>query len=140
MSSDPNLNKQCVDQLKWALQALAAPAEYQLSLFPDFVVHADELALDFADWYEVAKSRQVPRFTAEQARLLDALNARLEALSRGGPEFDPQFWSADGLRSSERWKEVRSLAGDALLLLGWPQEAPPHGRSQYVPGGRLKSN
>ncbi len=34
-------------RLKHSLQALAMPAEVQLTLFPDFVCKADELALDF---------------------------------------------------------------------------------------------
>jgi hypothetical protein len=35
------------DQLCFALQSLAAPAEQQFALFPSFVCVSDELVLDF---------------------------------------------------------------------------------------------
>src|SRR6516225_2761064 len=41
-------------QLQWAVQALAQPAEVQPTLFPSFVVVADELALEFDHWRDVA--------------------------------------------------------------------------------------
>jgi hypothetical protein len=40
-------NPGCMRRLMLSVQALAQPAEVQLSLLPDFVCKADELALDF---------------------------------------------------------------------------------------------
>ena len=44
------------DQFRWSLQALASDSDDQLSLFPDFVCKADELALDYGHWSRVARS------------------------------------------------------------------------------------
>ena len=72
-------------QFQWSLQALAMSAETQRSLFPEFVLQVDELALDFDHWYKVAQGLDGTNFSPQQLELLEAINARLEAMSRGGP-------------------------------------------------------
>ncbi len=60
-------------RLKHSLQALAMPAEVQLSLYPDFVCKADELALDFDQWKDCVNSNGVGVLTDLQRRALTAL-------------------------------------------------------------------
>ncbi|MFO0889221.1 MAG: hypothetical protein U0790_08785 [Isosphaeraceae bacterium] len=121
-------------QFRWLLQALAIDAEAQLSLFPDFVLKADELALDFDHWFSTARSLLAAELSEEQMEALSAIDARLEAMSRGGPDFEEGLWSDAALVSSPQWAEIRSLARAALRIMGWPLEVPPSGRAVYVTG------
>lgn len=124
--------KGILDQFKGSLQALAVPASDQLSLFPDFVCKADELALDFDHWYNVAESHI--KFTPEQTQVLAELDERLSEMSRNGSLFSEELWTEKGLETSEHWGRVRTLAQTALSEFGWTIEHPPEGRSTYVPG------
>jgi hypothetical protein len=122
------------NQFQWSIQALAMDAEVQRSLFPTFVCKADELALDYSDWSRVARSLFASEWSGDQLKALGAIDIRLDAMSRGGSEFDEELWSEDALTSRPQWDELRSLARAALVQLGWSVEAPPFGRSAYVPG------
>ena len=123
------------NQFCWSLQALASDAEDQLALFPTFVCKADELALDYDHWSEVARSLLADEFSPDQLAALTAIDGRLTAMSCGGVEFEEDLWSEDALRARPQWEEVRSLARSALACFGWPAERPPQGRSFYVTGG-----
>ncbi len=98
------------DQSRWSLQALAMDTDVQRSLFPDFVCKADELALDYGHWFEVARSRFASDFTNGQLHALHVINLRLEAMSRLGPEFDAGLWTEAALGSRLEWAELRSLS------------------------------
>jgi hypothetical protein len=110
--------------LKWALQALAVSPSQQLALFPDHVVKADELALDFENSASVVKGTYEPELTAQQREAMAAIDRRLAALSRFGAEYDPEIWTDAALSSDDRWAEVRRLAGAALEAFGWVVESP----------------
>ena len=112
-------------QLKWSLQALAAAGSDQLALFPDFVVKADELALDFDHWADVVRTNYETELTRPQAESLDAINRKLSTMSRDGVEFDVELWTEAALCSSEHWAGVRRLAASALEAFEWPVELPP---------------
>ncbi|MFW9832091.1 MAG: hypothetical protein ACFFD8_10000, partial [Candidatus Thorarchaeota archaeon] len=56
-------------RFKWSLQALAAPAEIQLELFPGLDLKVDELAIEFDQWYQVIKRRHA-LFSKKQNHLL----------------------------------------------------------------------
>ncbi len=109
----------------WSLQALAAPAEIQLQLFPDFDWKVDELAIEFDQWYQVMRRRSA-LFTAKARKLLEDLNRKLDEMS--GPE-NSQFWLEDTLRSDATWENIRDLARHALSAIGWPIENPMLSRS-----------
>lgn len=123
------------DQFRWSLQALAMNAEVQQSLFPDFVCKADELALDYDHWSEVARSFFGAEFSGDQLAAIQAIDRHLDAMSRGGAVFDEQLWSEEALGTRPQWVELRSLAQLALSKFGWPADKPPCARSLYVPGG-----
>ena len=123
------------DQFLWSLQALACDADAQLSLFPDFVCKADELAHDYGHWSEFVRSRFAGEFSGAQLAILQQIDDRLDAMGNGGTEFEEELWSENALRMRPQWEELRTLARLALAKLGWPTETPPWGRSFYVRSG-----
>ena len=122
------------NQLIWAVQALACNAEEQLSLFPDFVVKADELATDFSDGLLLVRNSEM---SASKLSVLRAIDTKLGRISADGAEFSESVWTDQGLRESEHWSEVRALAKEVLrefdLPLGPPPQAPNQRGVTYVP-------
>ena len=109
------------ETLRAALQALAAPAPVQLARYPEFVVKADELALDFDDALLLVRHNRAAEIDARQAAALAALDElftrmrvprgqscgrrRRCARGRNGrrPESSrPRHWWRSGGRSSPR--------------------------------------
>lgn len=117
-----------LERFKWSLQALAAPADVQLDLYPDSDWKVDDMAIEFEEWYETIKRRQT-FFSAKQAAILRKLNQTLDDIS--GPE-NAYYWMEETLRVDPVWEKIRSLAKDALGALGWPVEAPPKQRSNIL--------
>ena len=120
-----------LDQFKWALQALAQPAEVQLSHFPNFVCKADELALDFGNCFKWYLGSQTGANLDEKREALESIDQYLDAMS--GPSH-AEFWTESALRLDPRWDAIRFLAKHALKSFGWPPEEPPRGRAVFVPG------
>ena len=110
-------------ELRWSLQALAASS--QPSLFPEWAVTPDHLAVDFDRCSSVVLEHDRPGLEESQIRGLEAISALLEKLSRDGVELDVNLWSIAALESSEQWGGVRRLALEALDAFGWPAELPP---------------
>jgi hypothetical protein len=110
------------------VQALAQPAHVQLTLFPDFVCKADELALDFDRWREVVLADPDGALTPLQRAALEALDAQLAAMSGS----DKPFWEEDALADALEWGRVRQLAKDTLRAFGWAMAVPPKDRAVYV--------
>jgi hypothetical protein len=117
-----------LERFKWSLQALAAPADIQLDLYPDSDWKVDDMAIEFEEWYEAIKKRQT-FFTAAQAAILRKLNRSLDEIS--GPE-NAYYWMEETLRADPVWEKIRLLAKDALRALGWPVEVPPKERSDTL--------
>jgi hypothetical protein len=117
-----------LERFKWSLQALAAPANIQLELYPDSDWKVDDMAIEFEEWYEAIKKRQA-FFTARQAAILRKLNRTLDEIS--GPE-NAYYWMEETLGVDPVWERIRSLAKDALRALGWPIEVPPKVRSDIM--------
>jgi hypothetical protein len=67
------------ERLEHSLQALALPATAQVSYFPDFVVKADELVLDFDHWRDCAVGNYRVEMTASQVDSLAAVEAHIDA-------------------------------------------------------------
>jgi hypothetical protein len=114
-----------MSRFRWSLQALAAPAEVQLQLFPGFDWKVDELAIEFDQWYQVMKRRR-SLFPVKARKLLEDLNSKLDEMS--GPE-NSQLWLEDTLRTDAAWEMIRDLARHALNAIGWPIENPMLSRS-----------
>lgn len=132
--SDDSARPGARTQFIWCIQALACGPADQLSLFPDFVCKADELALDFDHWFGVAQSWFGDEITDEQLAALKAIDSHLDAMSNGGAEFTEDLWYEGALSTRKEWEDVRSLAKSALACFGWPVQKPPYGRSLYANG------
>jgi hypothetical protein len=111
-------------RLKYDLQSLAADAEIQLSLNPEWIGRVDELALSFEDSIEFAKIYLAAWLTEEQWAVLESIDRKLYDMSFGGSEYDEELWTGHSLRNHPSWSEIRILAKIALESLGWPCDPP----------------
>jgi len=118
------------ERLKHAVQLLACPPEIQLKMLPRFVCKADELALDFDLWREVALNNFRSELSTDQMSFIESIDQSLSELTRMGPEC----WTEEAVRQSEEWKRVRTLAAEALDSFGWPLETPPSHDDEFVGG------
>lgn len=119
-------------KLERAVLALAQPADVQLSLFPDFVCKADELALELEDaLVELASFEN--KVAPEQRATVDALDKIIVEMS--GPQ-NASFWTDDALRSHPTWETIRSAAKDVVGAFGWELRHPPPSGAIYITGGR----
>ena len=109
-------------QFRRSLERLAASAHDQNLLFPDLVVTADELALDFDHWAGIVRDEYADDLTHTQRASIDAIEQAFTRMSRDASEFDADMWSDAALKSSEHWRAVRQLAADALEAFGWSAE------------------
>lgn len=110
-------------ELRWSLQALAASS--QPSLFPEWAVTPDHLAVDFDFRSSIVLENYRDELDDRQRMQLEAIGELLEKMSRDGVEFNADLWSTEALESSEQWGLVRRLALEALEAFGWPAELPP---------------
>lgn len=125
MNTDDPERESHFQQLRRSLQALAASASVQRSLFPESVVTADELARDFDHWVEVIRSNYEDELDDEQRRSLLTIDAAFATMERDGTELDADVWSEAAVRTSDAWVSLRLLAGEALRAFGWPVEDTP---------------
>jgi hypothetical protein len=92
--------------------------------------------LDFDHWRSVFLSNFASELAPEQALAFAVIDERFQALSRGGGEYQEQFWTDQGLRDSADWECIRRMAAQALSLLGWPLESPAANLGVYVKAAR----
>ncbi|MEO1138587.1 MAG: hypothetical protein AAFW87_03935 [Pseudomonadota bacterium] len=104
------------DELVWCLQALAQDADIQRSLYPEFVVVADELALDFDDALQL-HGPDVLKTHPDLAQLLALIE------SKSGQEG---YWFGRALEESEFWADIRKSARAILHARDLPSTIPDH--------------
>src|SRR3954469_23622245 len=114
--------------LRETLQALAAPPDVQLARFPDFVVKADELALDFDHALTLVRQDGGAALSAGQHAAVGAVDDLLGAMSGAA---NARLWTERALREGAEWARVRAAAAAALRTFGWPAEPPPPTRNVY---------
>lgn len=118
--------------LEWALrmllkhlQALAAEPDTMLLSYPSRAAAVDELVNDFAHYLECSKGvieeGLVSDDYLDRARLVD--NKITELSNR----HDPKLWTDDALQTRQEWVEIRRLAKEALMAMGYDLEPPPRG-------------
>ena len=118
-------------QFQWAVQALAQPADVQITLFPSFVVVADELALDFDNWRQAFDSNFGTSWSPAQREAVEFLDQILDEMS--GPN-NPELWLHKECLNHPKWSEVRRLAEKVLSAFQWPSDVPPTDRGViYTP-------
>jgi hypothetical protein len=117
-----------LEKLKYCAQAIAQPTQIQVTLFPSFVIIADQLALD---WEEatIAFSRSDITLTMAQRSAMQKLDDYMGSVS--GPDF-PHVWIDEGWYATEEWKMMRELATQFLLEMNWSVECPPSSNDIYV--------
>ena len=109
-----------LEQLQWATFAIAQPAAGQIALFPDFVVVADELALE----WESALRRidlEGDAITGDQRAAIRTLDTFMSSIS--GRENE-RFWTDEALRDAPEWRRMRDMAADIAKRFGWPLAHP----------------
>jgi hypothetical protein len=115
----------------WVVQALAAPENEQRRLFPEFVVAADELALDHEETQAAFLNVSQSFLSPVQREAVGKLDQHLEAMS--GPD-NAQLWTAEALGTAQDWERLRELAAAVLRAMGWPLETPPTDRGAIYVG------
>ena len=106
-----------------ALRALSQPCEVQVRLFPTFVCVPDELVDDFGDAYDAMSER-------EKALHPDLVVLEMAILDKSG---QLEFWTADALKSSDFWHDLRLMAFQALVDRDLPITPPePDPRKTYI--------
>ena len=107
-----------------ALQVLEWPPQVQCTLlYPDGTGDADDMALDFDNWYSAALANLA--LTPGQRTRLKAVDELIEQMSLGNPRFTEDLWTDDALRSRAEWAEVRKTARLAIEALGRRPIPPP---------------
>jgi hypothetical protein len=111
-----------------AIAILAAPAEAQVAWLASIGTgrSADELALEFDDWYRlIPQLSELGMVSAGAAELADGVSAALSAIPKAE-------WSDKSLANAPAWERVRRSAGLALVAL---MECSPEPRTVYVHAG-----
>jgi len=114
-----------LDGLKWIVRALAQPAHIQRKLFPSFTFPADEMILEFEQFFDPASSRYTDVWSGTLYLSLRALDEALRALSDSN---DEESWLEDDGLDRPKWSEIRRLAREVIRVSGWAGDEPPPSR------------
>jgi hypothetical protein len=118
--------------LERAVLALAQPADVQLSLFPDFVCKADELALDFEDGlYEIVGHES--EISEAQHAAIHRLDKLITSMSG---EQNASFWTEEAVLVHPVWEQIRLEAKATAAAFGWEMRLPPDSGAIYIRAGR----
>lgn len=118
-------------RFEWSVRALAQPAGIQRALFPEFVCHADELALEFDETRKLVVDEDELDALVPAAHAIERLDALLESMS--GSER-AELWTEEALSSSSEWSSVRRAAREVLQAMSWPDTPPPKDRDALYGG------
>jgi hypothetical protein len=118
-------------RFEWSVRALAQPAEVQLKLYPSFVCHADELALEFDECRQLAQPMLAGRLDQRQGQLIETLDSYLQSISG---QVNAELWTEEAMRTSAEWERVRGLANEILAAMGWSTSPPPLDRGAIYIG------
>jgi hypothetical protein len=110
------------DRLKWITQALAQPAEVQISLFPSFVPAPEELAMN---WEEAMNGNRdfLEKISEKQRSTFLELDRYMESIS--GERFLHLWLDSEALFKALEWALMRDMAAKILESMGW-QNLPPN--------------
>jgi len=104
--------------LQQTLQALAAPASIQLTMFPDLLANAERVMADFQEWRTRALQRQ-GMLTPQQQEALSGLDQCLQ-----GMLHERALWSGEAVRVAPEWGVLRANARRALVAFSWSVDMP----------------
>lgn len=113
-----------------ALRLVAASAEEQLSLLPDFVCVTDEVATTFGDAYLlVPQLQRAGLVSPAAAAALKSLDDFFVAMPK-----DASIGETESLGSDPFWARARTLAAESLRLLNEEQRPPDLAGVTWVKG------
>lgn len=111
-----------VRRLEWAftfqheaIERLAKPAKEQIAWLQEIDTYpsADELALEFDDWFRLADQLVGARIISQEAfDAMKPIDALLDEMS--GPK---PLWSPAALRDAPEWETIRQQAREVLPLM-----------------------
>jgi len=110
------------DALKYSLQALAQPAEYQRRLLHVWFEDLSEMPERLVQAHRHLTKRVKPSFTDRQQAALVDIFMKFESFS--GP-VHATHWRESALVESSHWEDVRQLAKKCLTAFGWQDDSPP---------------
>lgn len=99
--------------LREQLELLAAPGDQALARLPDGCVKADELALDFDNFYQAYVGNFGDELSSDARAALDAIDESFDRMS--GP-VNAELWTNDAVTTHPAWLQVRAQAARALKL------------------------
>jgi hypothetical protein len=104
--------------LQQTLQALAAPASIQLTMFPDLVANGQLVMGEFQQWRERAMLRQ-EMLTPQQREALLGLDQCLQSMLA-----TVALWNGEAVRSAPEWSQLRATARRTLVAFSWSVDMP----------------
>lgn len=110
------------NRLVEVLRLLCSDAQVQIDAFPNDVVTADEIALEFEDAKQGCESVASSECYSQD---LTAIVSKIdEILKSRSTESSQPFWTHSALRDDPDWKRIRRLASEGLNLMGVTYEPP----------------
>lgn len=106
--------------LQQTLQALAAPATVQLTMFPDLIANGERVMAEFKLWRERALAKQ-SSLSPQQQEALGGLDDCLQRMLQDGAS---PLWTAEAVRTSPEWGQLRANARRALVAFSWSVDIP----------------
>jgi hypothetical protein len=102
--------------LRQSLEALAAPGKVALARVPAGTVKADELAIDYDNFFRAFVGNFGAELSTSQREALSHVEQLLDAMSG---QKNSELWTDEAVCSHAAWAEVRAAALSALQELGW---------------------
>lgn len=113
------------------LRLIAAPAEVQLEVLPQFVVATDEILSGFSDAFLLVPQLERVGLVQPSARVaLSRLDSWFDGMPTDGSIAEPSTLVSHGF-----WARARELAADALHALGEEVRQPSLDQTAWVKGG-----
>ena len=118
-----------LNQLMWSLQALAAPAEFQLELPQRGRSIPSQLWLEFeraCDEIFDSEGRGPTNLLEKGLEGVGDLRCQLQLMREKGNE---RLWVNETLATESEWEAIRKASRRVIKAFGWPNEPPPKGWS-----------
>lgn len=115
-----------MEKLEWITRSFMQPSGIQISLFPDFINVAEQLAVE----WEIALDDIIYELlSVEQRSVIKEFDDYI--LSISGSEY-MQLWNNDALLSSIEWEKMRALARKIVIIMGWSEIPPSYDNAIYI--------
>ncbi|AXH62568.1 hypothetical protein ABN306_20915 [Providencia huaxiensis] len=115
-----------MEQLEWITRAFMQPSDTQMRLFPDFVNVADQLAVE---WEIALDDINYELLSIEQSSAIKELDDYMLSISGSN---NIHFWNNEALSSYIEWENMRALARNVVVSMGWSESPPPEDNAIYI--------